>query len=169
MSTSYIIQFINQGTPTQFCLGASSAASNAPVVLSLLAGAGSPTTQWNLDPNSGLIQLASTAGSPLPLYLTIPGTSIVQGAQLLIAPFLLGSQMQSWNWVGSAPRIVSNAPPATFCVDNNNCTMSAGNKVMIYPNSGVCQTWQFIAVPVMAHALEAAAKSAEKKGPTLHA
>ena len=150
---SYIIQFVNQGTPVNFCLGATSTAANAPVTLSLLQGAGGPTTQWNLDPTSGLIMLASTATQPIPLYLTIPGTGIVQGAQLIIAPFVIGSLLQSWNWLGSAQRITSNAPPSTYCVDNNACTLSAGNKVQIWPNTGACQQWQFISVPALQKAL----------------
>jgi len=170
MSTpSYIIQFINQGTPTNFCLGASSTASGAPAVLSLLQGAGGPNTQWNLDQSSGLIMLASTAGSAMPLYLTIPGTGIVQGAQLIIAPFVIGSLLQSWNWIGSAQRIYSNAPPSTYAVDNSGCVTSPGNKIIIYPNTGACQQWQFVQVPALAHALEAAAAEQQKSsGPRLN-
>lgn len=171
--TSYIIQFVNPNqnppAPVNYCIGVNSGVQNAPVFLSLLQGAGSPNTQWILDPNAGSIILASTYGSPMPLYLTIPGTAPVQSAQLILAPFVLGSVLQSWNWLGAGQRITSNAPPGTFCVDNNACNLTANNPIIIYPNSGKCQTWQFVPVPAMMAALDASAQSVgEAKQPRLN-
>lgn len=142
--TPYIIQFINNGTPVNYCLGVQQAIQNAPVVLSLLSG-GNPTTQWYMDPTSGLItNAASTPGNSM--YLSIQGNSPVNGTPIILSPFTPGNVFQQWNWFGGSQRIYS-VGAASMCVDNNGCALTPGNKIQLYSQTGACQQFQFLPVP----------------------
>jgi hypothetical protein len=148
MSTKYVIQL---SANTNLCLGVTQANPGSPVVLSLLQGAGSPLTQWYIDPNSGTIQLA---GSPAdsPLYLDVQGTNPSNDTPLMVSSFTLGRTTQRWNWLGNPPYVMNQGAP-TFCIDSAGA--QTGTKVILYSqqNGNPNQQWQLLAVPVLEHAL----------------
>ncbi|HZF12636.1 MAG TPA: ricin-type beta-trefoil lectin domain protein [Thermoanaerobaculia bacterium] len=133
---SYLIQFISNGSPVDRCIGVTTIAPGAPVVLSLLGA--SPNTMFNLDPNSGYITSASHPN----LCLDIAGTP-QKGAQVILAQKVLGKVTQRWNWLGSGQRIVNVGVP-TLCIDNTNCNLTPGNKIAVWDASGECQLWQSV-------------------------
>lgn len=151
---SYVIQFqLSSGN----ALTASSASAGATINLMPLQGAGSPTQTWVLDPTSGLITLASTFGTLIPLVLDIQGTNPSGQTPLALAPYVLGRSFQTWNFVGSPPNIISLGLPG-FCIDCYGCQVAPSTVIQAYPlNVGDrCQYWTLTSVPVLARALERA-------------
>jgi hypothetical protein len=151
MSTKYVIQFT---TNPNFCLGVTSAAPGSPVVLSILQGAGSKLTQWELDANTGLISLVGSPDPQNPLYLDFQGTSPSNGSTVIVSALVLGRTFQKWNWVGNPPYVMNLGAP-TYCVDDNSGGTQPGNKIQIWSqqNGNTNQQWQFLAVPVLEQAL----------------
>lgn len=140
-STSYIIQW--QQNPS-YCIGIQQAVANQPVLLTLLQGAGSPTTRWNMDPNTGLITSAADPN----LCLDIRGVSPANLTPLIVANPVLGRPYQSWNWLGSPGRIMNNGAP-NFYVDDQGCSTTPGNPIILYDSSGGCQWWNVIPVTTL--------------------
>ena len=146
----YIIQLVaNRG----YCLGVQQASPGSNVTLSNLQGVGSKTTQWELDPNSGLITLAADHT----LCLDIQGNAPGNGVQLIVATFVLGRPTQSWNWVGSPPSITNNGAQ-DFCVDNSAGNVAPGNKIQLWQqNDGNAnQQWTELSVPMLTSLKKAA-------------
>ncbi len=135
----YVIQW--QADPS-YCIGIQQVSAGSPAVLTLLQGAGSPTTQWEMDPVTGNIRsVADTT-----LYLTIQGVNPSNDTPLVVANFVLGNPYQSWNWVGSPGRIMNNGA-LNFYVDNTRCARTPGNPIILYDSTGGCQSWKILAVP----------------------
>ena len=151
MATKYVIQWRDDPS---FCVGVSQVSSGSPVVLTLLQGAGSPTTQWYMDANTGLI----TSVADPSLCLDISGVDPGNHTPIIVANIVLGRQYQSWNWVGSPGRIMNNGA-LNFYVDNKDCSRSPGNPIILYDSGGKCQWWRILAVPT----LEMAAAGAEQE------
>ena len=141
--TNYILQFIaNRG----FCLGVQQASPGSNVILSNLQGVGNKTTQWELDPNSGVISLAADPS----LCLDIQGNAPADGVPLIVAEPVLGRLTQIWNWVGSPPFIMNIGAP-NFCVDNNNGGTAPGNRIQLWGqgNGNTNQQWTKLSVPLL--------------------
>jgi hypothetical protein len=141
MATKYVIQWRDDPS---FCIGVSQVSSGSPVVLTLLQGAGSPTTQWYMDANTGFI----TSVADPSLCLDINGVNPGNHTPLIVANIVLGRPYQSWNWVGSPGRIMNNGA-LNFYVDNKDCKRSAGNPIILYDVGGQCQWWRILAVPTL--------------------
>lgn len=156
MSTKYVLQF---GTNTNFCLGVTTASPGTPVVLSILQGAGSPLTQWYIDPNSGTISLVGSPDPKNPLYLDFQGTSASNGNAIIVSSLVLGRTFQKWNWVGNPPYVMNLGAP-TYCIDDSNGGTQPGTRIQIWnqQNGNTNQQWQFLAVPVMEEALAASSR-----------
>lgn len=156
MATKYVIQF---NTNPNFCLGVTAASPGNPVVLSILQGAGSPLTQWYIDPNTGTITLVGSPDPNNPLYLDFQGTSPSKGNAIIVANFVLGRTFQKWNWVGNPPYVMNIGAP-TFCIDDSGGGTQPGNKIQIWTqqSGNTNQQWQFLAVPVLESALATAAR-----------
>ena len=145
-ATKYVIQF---SANTNFCLGVTAANPGAQVTLTLLQGAGTPLTQWYIDPNSGYITLAGADPSS-PLYLDFQGATPSNGVPLIVSSFALGRNSQRWNWIGNPPYVMNVGAP-NYCIDDSNGGTQPGNRVQIWTqqNGNTNQQWQFLAVPVL--------------------
>ncbi|HYU34578.1 MAG TPA: RICIN domain-containing protein [Thermoanaerobaculia bacterium] len=152
--TAYVIQF---SANTNFCLGVTAANPGAQVTLSLLQGAGTPLTQWYIDPNSGTITLAAS-NPDSPLYLDFQGSTPSNGVPLIVSSFVLGRNSQRWNWLGNPPYVMNQGAPS-YCIDDSNGGTQPGNRVQIWTqqNGNTNQQWQFLAVPVLEAALAVSA------------
>ncbi len=148
--TNYIIQLVANGG---YCLGVQQASPGSNVTLSTLQGIGNKTTQWELDPNTGLITLAANPN----LCLDIQGNSPGNGVALIVATYVLGRPYQLWNWVGSPPAIMSIGA-AGYCVDNSGGNVAPGNKIQLWQQGGgsANQQWTELSVPMLSLVKKAA-------------
>jgi len=144
-TTKYIIQSLQN---PNYCVGVRQASANQPVVLSFLQGAGSPLTQWYMDPNTGIISLVADPT----LYIDVQGT-VVQGSQLILSPYVPGRQSQSWNWLGNPPYISNNAA-GNMVMDNSGSNIAPGNPILVWQqNNGQNQKWTELSVMATEHFL----------------
>lgn len=138
-TTAYVIQ---SGQNPDFCVGVTSATAGTLVTLKLLSGVGDELSQWNMDPDSGYITLASNPE----LCLDVQGYNGNQG-QVVIDNIVLGRGSQKWNWVGSPPNI-SNLLYPTMVIDNSGGNVVPGNAVLVWPlNGGQNQKWSLQPIP----------------------
>ncbi|HET9621013.1 MAG TPA: RICIN domain-containing protein [Kofleriaceae bacterium] len=137
------MKYIIQSQQNQnYCIGVTQAGPHQPVVLSFLQGAGSPLTQWHMDPNTGIISLVADPQ----LVLDVQGTG-GQGSQLILSHYVLGRASQAWNWLGNPPLISNNAYPS-MVVDNSGANVSPGNPVLLWgQNNQQNQRWTQLSVP----------------------
>lgn len=161
----FVIQFVNNNVPTNFCIGVQQPIANSPIVLSLLSG--NLTTQWFMDPTSGLIWNAATpAGAPR-MYVSLRGNNPSDRTPLVLQSFVPGNIFQQWNWLGTAGRIFNLGAPNS-CVDNNGCNLTPGNTIFLFNSGGQCQNWQFLPVAEVDTALAAFAPQPDAgEGPRL--
>ncbi|BFO57450.1 MULTISPECIES: ricin-type beta-trefoil lectin domain protein [Comamonadaceae] len=146
--TTYVIQSLQN---TSLCIGVTSAAAGSLVTLQTLSGVGNKNSQWTMDPNSGVIALATDSN----LVLDIQGYDGQKG-QVIVANYVLGRSSQTWNWVGSPPNISNNQYPQ-MVLDNSQGTAAPGNPILIWPNNGgTNQKWSCLAVPALQRSLETA-------------
>jgi hypothetical protein len=140
-ATKYIIQW---AANPSYCLGIPQANSGQVTQLTILQGAGNPNTQWECDPNTGVI---TSAANPA-LCLDISGNNPGNQVAVIVANYVLGRSYQTWNWLGRPGWLMNNGAPG-FYLDNYMCQAVAGNPVQIYDASGRCQGWTLIAVPAV--------------------
>jgi hypothetical protein len=139
--TKYIIQSLQN---QNYCIGVTQASARQPLILSFLQGAGSPLTQWFMDPNTGLMRLVADPN----LCIDVQGT-VVQGPQLILSTFVPGRQSQSWNWLGNPPYISNNAA-GNMVIDNSGGSIRPGNPVLVWPqNGGQNQQWTELSVSAL--------------------
>jgi hypothetical protein len=139
--TKYIIQCQQN---SNYCIGVTQPSAQQTVILSFLQGAGNPSTQWTMDPNTGLIRLAADPN----LCLDVQGT-VIQGSQLIISPYVLGRQSQAWNWLGNPPYISNNAS-GQMVIDNSGGDINPNNPILVWPqDGGANQKWTMLAVPAV--------------------
>jgi hypothetical protein len=139
--TAYILQSLQN---TNLCIGVTSTAPGTFVTLKTLSGAGDKLSQWSMDPNTGVISLASDPT----LCLDVQGYDGKQG-QVIIATWVIGRTSQQWNWLG-APPTISNVQYPNMVLDNANNTVAPGNAILIWPlNGGTNQKWSKLAVPAL--------------------
>lgn len=120
------------------------ASARQPLILSFLQGAGSPLTQWYMDPNIGLTRLVADPN----LCIDVQGT-VVQGSQLILSTFVPGRQSQRWNWLGSPPYVSNNAA-GNMVIDNSGGSISPGNPILVWPqHGGQNQQWTELSVPAL--------------------
>ena len=137
-ATKYIIQSLQN---QNYCIGVRQASARQPLVLSFLQGAGSPNTQWYMDPNTGLITLVADPS----LCIDVQGT-VIQGSQLILSTYVPGRQSQSWNWLGNPPYVSNNAA-GNMVIDNSGGNISPGNPILVWgQNSGTNQQWTELSV-----------------------
>jgi|GEM_PF-2505161 len=138
MSTKYIIQSLQN---QNYCIGVRQASANQPLVLSYLQGAGSPLSQWYMDPNTGIITLVADPR----LCIDVQGV-VIQGSQLILSPYVPGRQSQNWNWLGNPP-FISNNSAGNMVIDNSGGSITPGNPILVWSqNGGNNQKWTELSV-----------------------
>lgn len=139
------------------CLGVASATAGAQVELMPLQGTGSRLTQWEADPDTGII--ASVADPNMVFDFQPPAADTTP---VVLNPYTPGRTSQSWSWTDPAaetPGYIYNNGAPGFCIDDQG-NPNPGVNVYLYQQAAGGnpdhEMWRFTPLSV----LERAAKHA---------